>query len=103
LSESEITVEHRRLIGKPVPFFSSSHERSHLLCAFGMSPFPQGSPCYAQVLEGAIGAIYEIGTDVRFKRIGDVMHEPGKGTVYGLADPTFPKHARFSRGRMLGS
>lgn len=99
ISESQITVEHRRLIGQPVPFFSSSHERSHLLCAFGMSPFPQGSPCYALVWEGAIGAFYEVGADMRFKRIGDVMHEPGNRymSIYGLADPTFPKNAPFSR------
>ena len=91
------------LIGQPVPFFSSSHERSHLLCAFGMSPFPQGSPCYALVWEGAIGAFYEVGADMRFKRIGDVMHEPGNRymSIYGLADPTFPKNAPFSRWSLM--
>ncbi len=52
VARDEITVDRRSLIGKPVPFFSSSHERSHLLCGFGMSPFPQGSSCYALVWEG---------------------------------------------------
>ena len=42
LETNSITVDRRSLIGKSVPFFSSSHERSHLLCGFGMSPFPQG-------------------------------------------------------------
>lgn len=96
---SEVVVDRRRLLGKSVPFFSSSHERSHLLCAFGMSPFPQGTPCYALVWEGAIGAFYEIGSDMSITLIADVMNEPGNryASVYGLADPTFPKEAPFSR------
>lgn len=99
IAQDGITVDRRRLIGKSVPFFSSSHERSHLLCGFGMSPFPQGSPCYALVWEGAIGAFYEIDPDVSLTLIGDVMHEPGNRymSIYGLADPTFPKNAPFSR------
>ena len=94
-----ITVDHRRLLGKSVPFFSSSHERSHLLCGFGMSPFPQGSPCYALVWEGAIGAFYKIDADMNITLIGDVMDEPGNRymSIYGLADPTFPKELPFSR------
>ncbi len=94
-----ITVDRGRLFGKSVPFFSSSHERSHVLCGFGMSPFPQGSPCYALVWEGSIGAFYEIDSDLNISRIADVMHEPGNRymSIYGLADPTFQKDAPFSR------
>lgn len=94
-----ISVARRHLIGKSVPFFSSSHERSHVFCGFGMSPFPQGSPCYALVWEGAIGAFYEIDPDVNVRLIGNVMNEPGNRymSIYGLADPTFPKNAPFSR------
>lgn len=77
LTGDDMAVGHRRVFGKAVPFFSSSHERSHLLCAFGMSPFPQGSTCYALVWEGAIGAFYEIGSDMNITLIEDVMHEPG--------------------------
>lgn len=93
------TVDRRRLFGKSIPFFSSSHERSHLLCAFGMSPFPQGSSCYALVWEGAIGAFYELDSDLNITLIADVMNEPGNRymSIYGLADPTFPKNAPFSR------
>jgi predicted NodU family carbamoyl transferase len=99
IGKDSITVEQRRLIGKTVPFFSSSHERSHLLCGFGMSPFPQGSTCYALVWEGAIGSFYEIDPDVNVTLIGNVMNEPGNRymSIYGLADPTFPKSAPFSR------
>jgi predicted NodU family carbamoyl transferase len=64
-----------------------------------MSPFPQGSPCYALVWEGSIGAFYEIDPDVNISRVADVMDEPGDryASIYGLADPTFPKDAPFSR------
>ena len=99
IAKDGIMIDRRRLIGKSVRFFSSSHERSHVLCAFGMSPFPQGSPCYALVWEGAIGAFYEIAPDVGLTRVADVMHEPGNRymSIYGLADPTFPKGRPFSR------
>ena len=99
IAKGGIAVDRRRLIGKTVPFFSSSHERSHLLCGFGMSPFPQGTPCYALVWEGAIGAFYEIDPDLNITLIADVMNEPGNryASIYGLADPTFPKNAPFSR------
>ncbi len=99
IAKGDIAVDRRRLIGKSVPFFSSSHERSHLLCGFGMSPFPQGVPCYALVWEGAIGAFYEIDPDLNITLIADVMNEPGDryAAIYGLADPTFPKNAPFSR------
>jgi predicted NodU family carbamoyl transferase len=99
VAKDGITANQRLLLGKSVPFFSSSHERSHLLCAFGMSPFPQGSSCYALVWEGAIGAFYEIDSDLNVTVIADVMNEPGNRymSIYGLADPTFPKNAPFSR------
>lgn len=99
IRSSDLLVDRRQLLGRSIEYFSSSHERSHVLCAFGMSPFPQGEPCYALVWEGAIGAFYEIDRDVNVTLVGDVMNEPGNryASIYGLADPTFPKNAPFSR------
>jgi predicted NodU family carbamoyl transferase len=93
------TVDRRRLLGRTVHYFSSSHERSHLLCAFGMSSLPKGTPCYALVWEGAIGAFYEIDSELNITLLSDVLNEPGNryASIYGLADPTFPKNAPFSR------
>ena len=95
----DLIVDQRRLLGKPVQYFSSSHERSHLLCAFGMSDLPKGTPCYALVWEGAIGAFYEIDSELNITLLADVMNQPGNRYIllYGLADPTFPKNAPFSR------
>jgi hydroxymethyl cephem carbamoyltransferase len=99
VNKSDVMVDKRRLLGKPVHYFSSSHERSHLLCAFGMSSLPKGTPCYALVWEGAIGAFYEIDSELNIILLSDVLNEPGNRytSIYGLADPTFPKNAPFSR------
>lgn len=99
VSNSDIIADQRRLLGRPVHYFSSSHERSHLLCAFGMSNLPKGTPCYALVWEGAIGAFYKIDSKLNITLLADVLNQPGNRYIllYGLADPTFPKNAPFSR------
>lgn len=96
----QVLVSKKRMLGRTVDFFSSSHERSHLLCAFGMSNLPKGTPCYALVWEGVIGAFYGIDAKLNVTKIGDVMPEPGHryAMLYALADPTFDKGtAGFSR------
>ena len=96
----QVVVSKKRLFGETVEFFSSSHERSHLLCAFGMSNLPKGTPCYALLWEGVIGAFYEIDAELNVRKVGDVMPEPGHryAMLYALADPTFDKStAEFSR------
>lgn len=99
IAESDSFVGRRRFLNKEVKFFSSSHERSHVLCAFGMSKLPKGTPCYALVWEGAIGAFYEIDSDLNVMLIADVLNQPGNryGLLYGLADPTFPKDGQYPR------
>lgn len=97
--KNDVIVGKRRILGKSIRSFSSSHERSHLLCAFGMSSLPKGTPCYALVWEGEIGAFYDIDSDLNITLLADVLNEPGNRytSIYGLADPTFPKDAPFSR------
>lgn len=94
-----IAVGQREVAGRSLRYFSSSHERSHLLCAFGLSGLPKGTPCYVLVWEGIIGSFYEIDEAFNFTLLGDVLSQPGirYGTVYGLADPTFPKDRPISR------
>lgn len=96
----QVIVGKKQFLGKTVDFFTSSHERSHLLCAFGMSSLPKGTPCYALLWEGVIGAFYEIDPELKITKIADVMPEPGHryAMLYALADPTFDKTtAEFSR------
>ena len=105
VSKSDVIVDQRRLLGKPVHYFSSSHERSHLLCAFGMSSLPKGTPCYALIWEGEIGAFYEIDSELNITLLADVLNEPGNryALLYGLADPTFPKDAPSLASRTQGN
>ena len=99
ISKNDVFVCQRHFLGKRIEYFSSSHERSHLLCAFGMSELPAGTPCYALVWEGSIGAFYEIDDRMNITLLADVMNEPGHryALLYGLADPTFNKNGAFSR------
>lgn len=99
VSKRDVLIEPRRLLGKPVQYFSSSHERSHLLCAFGMSCLPKGTPCYALIWEGEIGAFYEIDSALNITLLADVLDQVGNryAILYGLADPKFPKDGAFPR------
>lgn len=99
VSKSDVIIDQRRLLGRSVHYFSSSHERSHLLCAFGMSSLPKGTPCYALVWEGEIGAFYEIDSALNITLLADVLNQVGNryASLYGLADPTFPKDGAFPR------
>lgn len=100
IENRDIIISHQRFLGKTVKYFSSSHERSHLLCAFGMSSLPKGTPCYVLLWEGVIGSFYEIDTAFNIIKLANVMSEPGHryALLYGLADPTFDKSAaEFSR------
>ncbi len=92
-------VGQRDVAGRRLRYFSSSHERSHLLGAFGLSGLPKGTPCYVLVWEGIIGSFYEIDEHFTITLLGDVLSQPGirYSSVYGLADPGFPKDRFVSR------
>ncbi len=104
VSEDNIIVKKGRFFRGKVDYFSSSHERSHIFCAFGMSTLPKGTPCYALVWEGEIGAFYEIDSELNIILLADVLDQPGNryGMLYGLADPSFPKDGPFPRASDAG-
>ena len=99
VTKNDIIVGKQGFLGKQVRYFSSTHERSHILCAFGLSSLPKGTPCYALLWEGAIGAFYEIDSDLNITLLADILNSPGNryGRLYGLADPTFPKNGPYPR------
>lgn len=99
VSDNDVIISQRRFLKRDVKYFSSSHERAHLLCAFGMSSLPKGTPCYALVWEGGLGAFYEIDSELNITLVADVLDQPGNryGLLYGLADPTFPKTGAYPR------
>jgi hydroxymethyl cephem carbamoyltransferase len=78
--------------GKEVTFFSSSHERSHLLMSIGMAP-RDGRPERAVLIwEGAIGNLYTVDDKCNVTRRVEVMRHPGwrYAYLYEIADPSFP-------------
>lgn len=99
VSSISAIMDKGRLLRGRADYFSSSHERSHILCAFGMSALPKGTACYALVWEGEMGAFYEIDEELNITLIADVLSQPGNryGLLYGLADPTFPKDGPYPR------
>lgn len=104
-AEGSTTINRpQRLLGRDIRYFSSSHERSHVIGAYALSPFPQGEPCYALVWEGVIGAFYRIDADLKVTRLGTPLSGPGHkyAFIYGLADPTYPIDARKSRREDAG-
>lgn len=93
-----------RLNGSDIRHFSSSHERSHIIGSYAMSPWPQGQPVYALVWEGVVGAFYHVDEKLQVTHLGSPMTGPGHkyGFLYGLADPTYPADARKSRREDAG-
>lgn len=104
VSTASAIIDKGKLLRGRTDYFSSSHERSHILCAFGMSALPQGTACYALVWEGEIGAFYEIDPHLNITLIADVLSQPGNryGLLYALADPTFPKDGPYPRASDAG-
>ena len=82
-------IRKESFLGKEVGFFSSTHERSHIMSVYGLSPFEQGEPCYVLVWEGNIGSFYEVDEKVNVIHLGHVLEDPGNkyAFIYSLADP----------------
>ncbi len=93
-----------RFLGHDTRLFSSSHERSHLMGSYAMSPFAQGEEIYALVWEGMIGAFYRFHADLNITRLGSPFDGPGHkyASIYGLADPLFPTDAPRPRHEDAG-
>lgn len=91
IAEGSEVVGEKTIFGRKVNFYSSTHERSHLWSAYGMSPFPVGMPCYALIWEGEFGDFYEFDERLQVTHLGKVMATPGDkyGFLYGLANPKF--------------
>jgi len=77
-------VQHgrRRFLGREVECFSSSHERSHLFCAYAMSPFKAKQPCYVLTWEGELGSFYRIGESMEITAFPPVLFSPAPRYTY---------------------
>lgn len=80
-----------RIMGHPVRYFSSSHERSHIFCSYGLSPLAAGTPCYVLIWEGSIGSFYHVNEKMEVRKLGTPLTFPGLRYqfLYGVADPGY--------------
>lgn len=70
------------MLGKTTDYYSCSHERAHISCAFGLSPFAQGQQFYALIWEGTIGSFYHVSADFTITRLPEVLTSPGLRYAY---------------------
>jgi hydroxymethyl cephem carbamoyltransferase len=73
---------------KTLSCWRTTHERAHILCAYGLSPFPQGQPCYVLVWEGTIGRFYRVDENLNIEPLGSPLSHPGHRyqTLWALAN-----------------
>jgi predicted NodU family carbamoyl transferase len=92
VGDNAIQDEAGRFFGKDVRIFSSTHERSHIMTAYGMAPGTAGKAYYSLVWEGSIGSFYRIDESGRVTHLEHVMKDPGNKYAYlfSLADPKHP-------------
>ncbi|WP_236243187.1 carbamoyltransferase C-terminal domain-containing protein [Streptomyces sp. CC228A] len=92
VGEGSIQDDPGKWFGKDVRIFSSTHERSHIMTAYGMAPDTAGKPHYALVWEGNIGDFYRIDEAGQVTHLKHVMTDPGNKYAYlfALADPKHP-------------
>lgn len=80
----------------------TTHERAHIFCTYGLSPFPQGQPCYVLVWEGSIGGFYRVDAQLNIKHLGSPVLHPGHRyqTLWALPHAGIEQwHARADRDR----
>jgi hydroxymethyl cephem carbamoyltransferase len=88
-----------RFFGAPIQLFASSHERSHIMMAIGLSPEDAADEQVVLVWEGDIGAFYVTDRQGAIRSEVPVLSHPGAryALLYALADPTFPEGTTFPR------
>src|SRR5690606_4862938 len=77
--------------GRPVRYFSSSHERSHIFGAIGMAPRGEHPLQAVLVWEGITGSFYLVDDRFRVVRTIPVLAQPGArfAALFAICDPTF--------------
>jgi len=99
VGDGAISDEPGTFFGKPVKYFSSTHERSHIYTSLGMAPGIRDEPCYALVWEGNIGDFYRLDERGVVTHLSHVLTDPGAkyAFLFALADPKFPIGKGFFR------
>lgn len=97
-------VSTKRFFGKEITFFSSSHERSHVMMALGMAPASVAELSAVLVWEGVFGNFYLVNRSLEIVTTVPVLAQPGAryAFLFALADPTFPDEGTYPRASDSG-
>ncbi|WP_441249578.1 carbamoyltransferase C-terminal domain-containing protein [Kitasatospora sp. McL0602] len=89
----------RSIFGKKVRYFSSSHERSHLMMALGMAPESSAELRTVLVWEGYTGAFYLVDDRLEVVDKIPVLSQPGVryASPFAIADPGYPDDSTDQR------
>jgi hydroxymethyl cephem carbamoyltransferase len=85
--------------GKRVRYFTSSHERSHIMGAIGLAPRGDHKLQAVLVWEGITGAFYLVDSSFQVVRTIPVLSQPGGrfAALFSICDPAFPPTGGFVR------
>jgi hydroxymethyl cephem carbamoyltransferase len=86
-----LRTRNMNFFGRQVEFFTSSHERSHIMMAAGMAPPTTDEFQTVLVWEGVVGGFYLLNNRAEVVREVPVLTQPGErySFLFSLADPTF--------------
>lgn len=90
--DQRVLVTRQSVLGRDTPVFWSTHERSHIYCAYGLSPYADVADCYCLVWEGNLGNFYRISRSGKITAFPQTLIDPGNkyAFLYSVADPGFP-------------
>lgn len=90
INDSYVKFLKRKILERTCNIHITTHERAHLFCSYGMSPFPQKTPCYMLDWEGIIGRFYRINEKMEINMFDTVMEYPGNKYIlpYSFANFT---------------
>lgn len=93
-----------KIFGKRVKYFTSTHERSHMMTAIGMAPPERAPLTTVLVWEGIIGSFIQLDANYAPLRKVEVLRYVGTryAFIYGLADPSYPDDARYPNHEFSG-
>lgn len=84
-------LEFKITVKNGIPWLYCSHELSHIICSYALSPYADREDCYVLLMEGFIGRLYLIHKDLTLELLTEVTQSPGLrySFAFGLADPSF--------------
>ena len=97
--ENAMRSNETSFFGKRVRYFTSSHERSHIMGAIGLAPRGAHELQAVLVWEGITGTFYLVDASYQVVRAIPVLSQPGGrfAALFSICDPSFPATGGFVR------